>query len=59
MPTVNEAKSFLTGQNSKRDAKSGRGKGENRTSWADVNEEQEREPQAGGAMGPRGEGEMA
>jgi len=32
MPTVSEARSFLTVQNAKRDAKQVRGKGENRTS---------------------------
>jgi len=31
-PTVSEARSFLTVQNAKRDAKQVRGKGENRTS---------------------------
>ena len=44
-PTVSKARSFPTVQNAKRGAKQVRGKGENRTSWAGVNDEQESEPQ--------------
>ena len=52
-PTVNEARSFPTVQNAKRGAKQVRGKGENRTSCAGVNDEQEQEPQGGEAGVPQ------
>jgi len=52
-PTVNEARSFPTLQNAKRDAKPVQRKGENRTSCAGVNEEREQEPQGGEACVPQ------
>jgi len=58
-PTVNEVRSFPTVQNAKRDAKQLRGNRQNRTSLVGVNEEQEREPQGGGSIGPRRGGKMA
>jgi len=50
---VNEARSFPTVQNAKRGAKQVQGKGENRTSWAGVNDEREPEPQGGEACVPQ------
>jgi len=52
-PTVNEARSFLTLQNAKRDEKQVWGKGENRASCAGVNDEREQEPQGGEAGVPQ------
>jgi len=51
--TVNEVRSFPTVQNAKRGAKQVRGKGENGTSSAGVNDEREQEPQGGEACVPQ------
>jgi len=55
-PTVSEARSFPTVQNAKRVEKQVRGKGENETPGAGVNDEQEWVPQAGEAEATEEEG---
>ena len=52
-PTVKEARSFPTTQNGKQGARQVRGKGEDRTSSAGVNDEQEQQPQGGEAGMPQ------